>query len=348
MAFAALVGDDRLVPVFSRQIKEWADNMRGKLAEYAVQALALLGTDAALLTVDAIAIRYRSKNKKIAKLPDSVASDVKTEFKELAASLKEAVKSQLLRMETLMVRQFRWPVARWQELYLQHPLLLPFTQRLVWGAYDKAGKLICAFRALEDHSLTDAADNSYTLPGDCAVGIVHPLELTPETRRAWLKHLADYDVAPPFAQLERPVVALKPDQRGKKFGIEVANTNLNAMTFKGRAERLGWTRGSVCDGGCITCYFKSFPTAGVDVFVETDGMYVGIDMYSDIQLGKVFFVKHASVQIGSYIYDEPDDVSDPRLVSYDDVHAIAFSEAMSDLAKIAGRSETPRPEVTDA
>ena len=36
MAFAAIVGDELLVPVFSRQIKEWADNMRGKLAEYAV------------------------------------------------------------------------------------------------------------------------------------------------------------------------------------------------------------------------------------------------------------------------------------------------------------------------
>jgi len=67
MAFAAILGDDRLVPVFSRQIKEWADNMRGKLAEYAVQALALLGTDSALLAVDAMAIRYRSKNKNIGK-----------------------------------------------------------------------------------------------------------------------------------------------------------------------------------------------------------------------------------------------------------------------------------------
>ena len=41
--------------------------MRGRLAEYAVQALALLGTDAALLAVDAMAIRYRSKNKNIGK-----------------------------------------------------------------------------------------------------------------------------------------------------------------------------------------------------------------------------------------------------------------------------------------
>ena len=413
MAFAAIVGDDRLVPVFTRQIKEWADNMRGKLAEYAVQALALLGTDAALLAVDAMAIRYRSKNKnigkaaseafaeaaqargltveelgdlvvpwlgfepgkprvvdtgktkiearisndfkiafrdtatgkKVAKLPESASADLKNDFKELSAGLKEAVKSQLLRMETLMVRQFRWPVARWQELYLQHPLLLPFAQRLVWGAYDKTRKLVGTFRTLEDHSLTDAADESYTLPNDCGIGIVHPLELTPETRQAWLKHLADYDVVPPFAQLERSVVMVKLAQQATKFGSDIAETELNAMTFKGRAERLGWARGSVCDAGCINYYTKSFPTAGVEVFVETEGMYVGIDMYSNIKLGKVFFVKHASVQIGSYVYDEPGDTNDPRLVSYGDVPAIAFSEAMGDLTKISGKSEGHQPEV---
>ncbi len=416
MAFAAILGDDRLVPVFTRQIKEWADNMRGKLAEYAVQALALMGTDAALLAVDAMAIRYRSKNKnigkaaseafaeaarargltveelgdlvvpwlgfqpgqprvvdagkakleahigndfklafrdmatkkKVAKLPDSAPAEVKAEFKELSAGLKEAVKSQLLRMETLMVRQFCWPVARWEELYLQHPLLLPFAQRLVWGAYDKSGKLIGTFRTLEDHSLTDAADTAFALPRDCGVGVVHPLELAPETRQAWLKHLADYDVIPPFAQLERPVVTVKPGQEKTQFGSEVAGTELNAMTFKGRAERLGWTRGSVCDAGCINYYVKSFPAAGVDVFVGIEDMYVGIDMYSDIKLGKIFFVKHASVQIGSYVYDEPGDINDPRLVSYGDVPPIAFSEAMGDLVKISGKSEAQPVEGTDA
>src|SRR5439155_511517 len=157
-----------------------------------------------------------------------------------------------------------------------------------------------------------------------------------ETRQAWLKHLADYDVIPPFAQLERPVVTVKREQKETRLGSEVARTELNAMTFKGRAERLGWTRGSICDGGGISFYLKSFPAAGVDVFVETDGMYVGIDMYSEIKLGKVFFVKHGSVPIASYDYDEPGDDKDPRLVTYGDVPAIAFSEAMGDLARITG------------
>lgn len=415
MAFAALVGNDRLVPVFARQIKDWADSMRGKLAEYAVQALALLGTDSALLAVDAMAIRYRSKNKnigkaateafaeaaaargltveelgdlvvpwlgfkpgetrtvntgklniearinndfklvfrdattnkKISKVPDSVSTEIKDEFKELSAGLKEAVKSQLLRMETLMVRQFRWPAARWQELYLQHPLLLPFAQRLVWGTYDSTGKLTGTFRALEDQSLTNSADEPFTIPTDGLVGITHPLELGVETRQAWLKHLADYDIVPPFAQLERPVVTVKPDQKPVKFGKEVAGTSLNGMTFKGRAERLGWGRGSVCDGGGINFYLKTFPAADVDVFLETEGMYVGIDMYTDITLGKIFFTKHGSVQIGGYTYDEPGDQQDARLVPFGEAPAIAFSEAMGDLSRIAGKDKLTAEETTE-
>ena len=174
--------------------------------------------------------------------------------------------------------------------------------------------------------------------------LVVELSLTHGVRQTWLEHLADYDVVPPFAQLERPVVTVKPEHRATRFGNELAGTDLNAMTFKGRAERLGWARGSVCDAGCINFYLKSFPAAGVDVFVETEGMYVGIDMYSNIKLGKVFFVRHASVQIASYVYDEPGDANDSRLVSYGEVPAIAFSEAMGDLAKISGKSEEQKSE----
>ncbi len=406
MAFAALLGDGRLVPVLSRQIRDWADAMRGKLAEYGVQALALMGSDAALLAVDAMTIRYRSKNKnigkaaseafaeaarvrgltveelgdlvvpwlgfepgqprtvdagksrievritsdfklafrdaatnkKVAKIPDSAPEELKAEFKEINAGLKEAVKSQLLRMETLMVRQFRWSSARWRELFLLHPLLFPFAQRLVWGAYDSKGALTATFRALEDRTLTDVADDPVELEAMATVGILHPLELEAERRLAWVKHLADYDVEPPFAQLERPVVLVEPSDSARLMGDRFAGTTLNGMTFKGRAERLGWTRGSVCDAGGISFYLKTFPSAGVDVFVGTEGMYVGMDMESEVTLGKVFFVRHGSVAIGSYTYDEPGDEADPRLVAFGAVPVIAYSEAMGDLGKTSGKA----------
>jgi hypothetical protein len=410
LALAGILGDDRIVPALMGQIRVWVDANRGKLAEYASQALALLGSDVALCAVDALSIRYRSKQKNIGKaaaeafaeaaerqgitvdelgdravpwlgfeagkprvvgqgekqveariglefklefrdmakgkkitsLPSWVPAEVKNEYKDLAATLREVLKGQLVRIENLMVRQFRWPLGRWQELFLVHPVLFPFATRLVWGIYD-GGRLRATFRALEDRTLTNAADEAVTLPGGKAnavtVGIVHPLELSADDRRAWSVHLADYNVQSPFQQLERPVVYPTTDEKPLKMSSKYKNTDLNAMTFKGRAERLGWQRGSVCDGGGIPSYRKSFPGAGADVILETEGMFIGVGMDDSIKLGRFCFVKSGSVLTGSYVYDEPSDEKDPRLLSFGEVPPIVFSETLGDLARIAGTKE---------
>jgi hypothetical protein len=299
LAAAGLLGDDRIVPVLMQQIRAWVDKNRGKLAEYAAQALALQGGDVALCAVDALSIRYRSKQKNIGKaageafaeaaerlgisveelgdrvvpwlgfepgkprllgtgdkqievriapdfklafrdvakrkpvksLPAWVPAAEKNEFKDLAATLREVVKGQLARLENLMVRQFRWPVDRWRELYLAHPLLFPFACRLTWGQYDAEGRLRGTFRALEDQTLTNERDGSVDLAADASIGIVHPLELSPEQRQAWMTHLADYEVTPPFLQMERPVVYPAEDEKTLKMSSRYRGTDLNGMTF---------------------------------------------------------------------------------------------------------------------
>lgn len=404
MSLAALVGDDRLVPPLVRQVREWADASRGKLAEYGAQALALLGTDEALVAVDALALRYRTKNKnvgraaveafaaaaeaqgltpeelgdrvvpwlgfpregvrvieagakrieatigldlklafkdastgkRVASLPKAAPEAVRAEMKDLAASLREVARAQVLRLENLMVRQRRWPVDAWKSAFLAHPLLVPFAVRLVWASYDGQGRRGTTFRALSDRSLTDAEDGSVALPAEGTVGIVHPLELSEEKRQAWRVHLADHEVDPPFPQLERPVVHVDDASRPSRAHESLRGTSLNAMTFKGRAERLGWHRGSVCDGGGITSYWKGFPAAGADAFLELEGMYMGIDMSASIQLGTLRFVRGGSVAVGSYTYDDPTKDEDPRVLSFGDVPPIVFSEVMGDLNRIAG------------
>ena len=407
LAVAGLLGDDRVVTPLMQQIRTWVEGGRGKMAEYAAQALALVGSDVALCAVDALSIRYRSKQKNIGKaasesfaeaaerlgitieelgdrvvpwlgfepnsariiehgdkrievgigmdfkpsyrdlvkekkiksLPGAIPAEIKKEYTELAATLREVVKGQLVRLENLMVRQFRWPRDRWCELYLGHPLLRPFGVRLVWGTYGSDGKLQKTFRALEDGTLTDEEDEQFELPkkGKVLVGIVHPLELSPEERQAWATHLADYEIQSPFLQLERPVVFPSEKDKQTTMSSDYQGTSINAMTFKGRAERLGWQRGSVCDGGGITCYCKSFPDAGADAILGVEDMYIGIDMYSDIALGQFCFVRAGSVQWGSYMYDEPSQDTDPRLLPFGEVPPIVYSEILGDLGKIAGQ-----------
>lgn len=409
LTVAGLLGDDRVVPLLNQQIRQWVDSNRGKMAEYAVQALSLLGTDAALLTIDALAIRYRTKNKNVGKaaveafaaaaehlgitpeelgdrvvpwlgfepdkpriidcggrkiearigldlklkfhdvdknkpvasLPKTAPKEVLAEFKDLGATLREVVKAQLMRLENLMVRQRRWPVERWRSLFATHPLLLPLAARLVWGVYDDAGKLQRAFGVLEDRTFTQASDEPFSLPEKTHIGMVHPLELSEEQRNAWQVHLADYEIMPPFPQLDRPVVTLELARAGDKALVDFTGTSINAMTFKGRAERLGWSRGSVADAGGISSYHKSFPAAGVDAFLGLDGMYIGIDMYTDIKLRDAFFVRSGSVKIGSYMYDEPGNEKDERVLRFGDVPPLVYSEVVGDLRKIAGKTQSP-------
>ena len=48
LTVSGMLGDDRIVPTLNSLIQHWGDAAPGKMAEYGVQALALLGTDAAL------------------------------------------------------------------------------------------------------------------------------------------------------------------------------------------------------------------------------------------------------------------------------------------------------------
>jgi hypothetical protein len=64
----------------------------------------------------------------------------------------------------------------------------------------------------------------------------------------------------------------------------VEGTALNALTFRGRAEKLGWQRGSVCDAGGIRFYHKPFQAAGAEALVELEDMYVGAGMDASITL----------------------------------------------------------------
>ncbi|HEX9369550.1 MAG TPA: DUF4132 domain-containing protein, partial [Roseiflexaceae bacterium] len=402
LVLACLLGDDRIVPPLHSQIRTWAESQQPNRAEDAVRALALARTDAALMTLDALAVRYRSKRpylgeeaaegftraaqqqgltldelgdrvvpwlgfepgkprllvwakrqlevriglnfkfefldrqtgKALKALPAGVPEALQKDHREQSGMLKEAVKAQLTRLENLLVRGHRWPVGRWRELFLAHPLLIPFAVRLVWGIYDASGGLTGTFRALEDGSLTGADDSGMSLPAAGSVGIVHPLELDADARKAWQRHLADYEIEPPFPQLERPVLSVPPGQKRAKVATDHAGAVVMAGTFRNRAEKLGWGRTAV-SGGRIVAYGKRFTGAGLDALVGLEDMYVGANWDDEIALGRVCFVRSAGEGRGTYA-DVPDE-SNPDLVPLGKVPPVVYSEVMGDLKRIVGQ-----------
>jgi hypothetical protein len=412
ITLAGLLGDDRLVPLLHKHIDAWVQKSRGKIAEYATQAIALLDSDIALQAVDQVANAYRTKNrnvgsaaaeaftaaaarrnmspdelgdavvpwlgfvpgetrtvagkkgpiavsvgvdgklsfrdgaKTVASLPSGVSKEVKDEIKALSAQLRETMKAQMLRHARMLVQQRRWDAKAWCDLYGKHPALRPFAVRLAWGHYGKDAKLERTFRILDDGSLTDAQDSSLEPPKTGQIGIVHPLEISEEQRAEWRTHLADHEIEPSVPQFDRPVVRVKDAERSMRRIRLAAGTKLNGMTFKGRAERLGWRRGSVVDAGGISSYVKSFPSAGIEVIVGIDGMYMGMGMEDSITINDGWFVRQGSVTMGSYVYDEPSNDNDPRVVPFGEVPPIVFSETMAELGLISGK--TPDTEQDDA
>ena len=410
LGLVGALGDDRLVQPLTQQATKWSEKARGKMAEYAVQALAAIGSDEALMMVDDLAARFSSKQRNVgaaateafaaaaarrgisvdelgdlvvpwlgfesggARTVDcsgrpielSVGLDcklryldpargkslkslpkaektVKDEVKQLGATLRAAMKTQRQRHERMLVTQRRWPRDRWLELYPLHPVLAPFAVTLVWGGYDADGELRGTFRMLEDRTFTDADDDEVALDCHGMIGIVHPLELGPAAIEAWWEHLADHEVAPPFAQLERPIYPLPAAERDTRQLDLVNGTELSAGTFRGRIERRGWSRGSVVDAGGVTSYYRSFPAASVDVFLLLDDLYMGIEPTEQITLRQAYFVRGGSVQVGSYTYEEPGQVSDERVLAFGDVPPIVYSEALTDLKMISGADPDEEP-----
>lgn len=65
MTLGSILGGDDEMDVIKRKVNEWAEASRGKMAEYAVKALAMNGSTRALRAVEFFSRKYKSKNKNI-------------------------------------------------------------------------------------------------------------------------------------------------------------------------------------------------------------------------------------------------------------------------------------------
>ncbi|HEU0036182.1 MAG TPA: DUF4132 domain-containing protein [Kofleriaceae bacterium] len=265
--------------------------------------------------------------------PKELTAKQKTELDTLAADLKEAARQLRSSLEHYLIVQRRWPVADWKAFFVEHPLARAFAQRLVWGVYDGTRRTH-TFR-LDEAAPIDVDGQPVTLSG--SIGLVHPFDMAPAERDAWQARLPEQ----PLPQLARPVYTPAADELAKTLSFSFEGKTVNAGTFKSRAERLGWRRGSVIDSGAISAYRKRYPSDQIEVFVRVDNLGVGMDAYdSEATLQEFFFVKAGSVVTGSYTYDEPRDATDPRLLKLGEVPAIVLSETFGDLGAIVKQRAT--------
>jgi hypothetical protein len=268
-------------------------------------------------------------------LPKPGAKDDATKANEAVAAwklmkkqIKEVAKLQAQRLEQAMVTGRRWPVADFESLLVKHPLMIHLVRLVLWGGYDKSGKLASTFRVTEDRTLADAKDHAYEPKGVAAVGVVHPLHLSGEEKAAWGEVFSDYEIVPPFAQLGRPAFRLEPGEADAEELTRFKGVSLPAPTLVFGLENRGWVRGGGGDGGSFREHYKSFPGSGVAAVVEYDGL-VGFGYISPdekITIEKCYFLRG-----GTYSYRA-------GRVPLGGVDPVAVSEAIAELGALAAKA----------
>ncbi len=408
MTVGSILGGDDEMDIIKRKVNEWAEASRGKMAEYAVKALAMNGSTKALRAVEFFSRKYKSKNKNIGAaaiesfsvvaeelgislydladsiipdfgfeglfrnfevggneyrayinndfkiafldednrnlkaLPKGASTDLKNEFKDTAKEIRDIVKSQSSRLEQYLVIQRKWSVEKWDAFFRGNPVMFAYAIRSIWGIFDEKQQIITTFQCLEDQTLVnmegDELDFDDYTDGTSRdsregyqIGMIHPMQLNEETINHWKEALADADVEPIFPQLARSVILLKEGDAGVKLCKEFNGIQFGGYAFVAKMEKLGWSRGSVVDGGGISSYYKDFSELGVTAIVEQTGC-LSVGYYDEnAELGDLMFVRAKSVSFGSYSYDEPSKNDDERLIALGDLPPIVYSEVMADM-----------------
>ena len=296
----------------------------------------VLGGDLKAMVRDADGKIRSDLPKPSSKDDTTVAEASLAEWKLMKKQIKEVATIQSRRLENAMITGRRWNQADFRLLIVQHPLMTHLAQKLIWSTFDAKGKKSSTFRISEERDFADANDDALELPGNDAVGIVHPLELTEEERKQWGQVMSDYEIVAPFAQLGREIYPLVGDEADESELKRFVGLKIVAPTLVFTLEKLGWVRGQALDGGCFVEHSKQFPAADVTVVINYEGT-VGmgyIDPNEELTLEPTFFCKGMR-DPGGYGWEDRDR---PRLM-LGKVNPIVISEVLADLQVLKSKAK---------
>ncbi|RAX34971.1 UNVERIFIED_CONTAM: MolR family transcriptional regulator [Escherichia coli] len=203
------------------------------------------------------------------------ADEAVNRYKLLKKDARTVASQQVARLESAMCLRRRWSPENFQLFLVEHPLVRHLTRRLIWGVYSAENELLACFRVAEDNSYSTADDDLFTLPeGDISVGIPHVLEISPTDGAAFGQLFADYELLPPFRQLDRNSYALTETERNASELTRWAGRKCPSGRVMGLANK-GWMRGEPQDGGWIGWMIK--PLGRWSLIMEIDeGFAVGM------------------------------------------------------------------------
>lgn len=255
-------------------------------------------------------------------------------FKDMKKQMKTTVANQKLRLEQALSVERKWSEEGWNNLFVKNPVMHQFAISLIWGVYEE-GKLVQTFRYMEDGTFNTEDEEEYTLPETCQIGLVHPIELSEESRKTWEEQLEDYEVVQSVEQLKRPVYPLEPGEEKLRQLERFGGCILNGLSLSGKLQSQGWYRGSVQDAGGYYTFYREDQELGLGVELHFSGLFVG-DENEEITVYDARFYQAGKIKRGSYVYDE---VKPEKAIPLKDVPARYFSEVVLQLARATASSQ---------
>ncbi len=204
-------------------------------------------------------------------------------LKTTASGLKTVVKQQVPRLQTALLTGQRWSLARWQRLFLQHPLLRIVGRSLIWRLVE-SGR---SFRIAEDFSLVDVVDEAVVLPAEGQVSLWHPLDADVDEIAAWRSYLDDYELKPLVEQLDAPAVLPALEQwQGSELRPPCPLT-ITQGALSGLLSKWNYRPGQASDGPRIYEHSLDLPAAQLYVELHHDSFMAYMDLDNRVAIEHV-------------------------------------------------------------
>lgn len=195
----------------------------------------------------------------------------KTFLANARKELKQTSDAQAERLYEAMCLQRRWKADDWEQQLLCHPIIGRLVRRIVWIGLDRDGARVTLFRPLDDGSLSDVRDATVSLAKFAEVQIAHANILAPVEVQAWNAHLADYEVASLFAQLDQDLPQLSDKDRSATTIEDRKGWMIENFKLRGAATKHGFVRGAAEDGGVFMTYERRYNSAGLVAVIDFSG-----------------------------------------------------------------------------
>ncbi|EGO8361721.1 DUF4132 domain-containing protein [Escherichia coli] len=203
---------------------------------------------------------------------ETQANDAVNRYKLLKKDVRTVAAQQISRLEVAMCQRRRWTAEQFHLFLVEHPLVRHITRRLMWGIYDADNQLISCFRVAEDGSFSDGQDNPLILPQG-SIGIPHVLEIPARQATEFAQLFSDYELLPPFRQLDRQQNQLSDTEKNSSDLQRWAGRQAPSGRVAGLVNK-GWQRGDVL-GGSYYSFYKAVDDGYIELGV-TPGFCVGL------------------------------------------------------------------------